>query len=83
MSFGASSTEGEGVKHPPSGTFTAVATGNEHACGLRANGTVTCWRAFANDDECAHWVFRTTGMECFGISGGIDVKPPAGLFGPS
>ncbi len=25
------------------GRYTDIATGNNHACGLRANGTITCW----------------------------------------
>ena len=30
-------------EEPQSGTFTYVATGNRHACGLRNNGVVACW----------------------------------------
>ena len=28
---------------PPRGTFKAVAAGARHSCGVRINGTITCW----------------------------------------
>ena len=31
------------VSDTPSGTFTAVSTGREHACGITSTGTVQCW----------------------------------------
>ena len=27
----------------PTGTFTAIAVGRGHSCGLRADGTAACW----------------------------------------
>lgn len=28
---------------PPAGTFTQVAAGNSHSCGLKSDGEVACW----------------------------------------
>ena len=33
---------------PPDGAFVAVSSGDEHACGLRADGAVACW---GNNDD--------------------------------
>ena len=34
----------DGVRDTPAGTFTAVAIESYTACGIRADGAVTCWR---------------------------------------
>ena len=33
----------QGQADAPSGQFTAIASGVFHSCGLRTNGTITCW----------------------------------------
>ena len=30
-------------EHAPQGTFTQVAAGNGHTCGLKTDGTLACW----------------------------------------
>ena len=32
-----------GQSSPPSGTFSSVSAGSDHTCGVKANGSVTCW----------------------------------------
>ena len=32
-----------GETDAPEGTFTAVTAGSAHSCGLRTDGTITCW----------------------------------------
>lgn len=31
------------VTSPPSGTFTAIAIGSSHACGVKSDGQMACW----------------------------------------
>jgi hypothetical protein len=35
---------------PPTGEFTAISAGNDGACGIRPDGTVTCWGPGASID---------------------------------
>ena len=37
-----------GQADPPAGRFSAVAAGTYHTCGLRADGTITCWGSNSN-----------------------------------
>lgn len=34
---------GAGQATPPSGTFRAVSAGSAHSCGVRTDGSITCW----------------------------------------
>ena len=34
-----------GQSDPPSGTFKSLTTGSWHSCGLRNDGSITCWGA--------------------------------------
>ena len=37
-----------GQASPPTGSFTAIATGERHTCGIQTNGSVACW---GNNDD--------------------------------
>ena len=41
---------GSGNTDAPGGTFTDVAVGWQHSCGVRTDGTITCW-GFDYDGE--------------------------------
>ena len=36
-------SDGHGQSSPPSGEFTAMASGSDHSCALSVDGTAHCW----------------------------------------
>jgi tetratricopeptide (TPR) repeat protein len=36
------------VTRPPAGVFTAISSGQSHACGLQGDGSITCWGSDQN-----------------------------------
>jgi hypothetical protein len=60
-----------GQSAPPPGKFRMVAAGDNHACGIREDGTIACWGAGLVDRGCQ---VTNTGYDC-GQS-----LPPPGVF---
>ena len=81
-----------GQANPPEGTFTAISAGGTHTCGIRTNGTATCWGNNSDGQAAAPGgTFtaisagrrRTCGVRPDGTAtcwGAGLVSPPAGSF---
>ena len=82
----------DGQADPPEGTFTAISAGLSHACGIRTDGSATCWGNNSHGQASApagdFTAISTTGTRSCGVRtngtatcwGMGIVKPPAGSF---
>ena len=80
---------------PSVGPFAAVATGRQHTCAIRVEGTIACWGdnrfgqsdppdgsfTAVTSDHSHNCAIRVEGtIECWGGSFGTEVVPPDGDF---
>lgn len=76
----------------PPGTFTSLSAGNGGTCGIRTDGTLTCWGYFYFDEPTSTATYkdvsdltslcavRSSGMiDCWGLSPSVGA-PPTGAF---